>query len=70
MQSGLIFGWAGLIEGIVNRIQAELGEKATVVATGGYAGIIAKETKAIDEVNPNLTLIGIKVIHDLNREQG
>jgi len=68
MQSGLIFGWAGLIEGIVNRIQKELGEKATVVATGGYAGIIAKETKAIDEVNPNLTLIGIKTIHDLNRE--
>ena len=68
MQSGLIFGWAGLIEGIVGRIQEELGEKATVVATGGYAGIIAKETKAIDEVNPNLTLIGIKVIHDMNRE--
>ena len=68
MQSGLIFGWAGLIEGIVGRIQDELGEKATVVATGGYAGIIAKETKSIDEVNPNLTLIGIKVIHDMNRE--
>jgi type III pantothenate kinase len=68
MQSGLIFGWAGLIEGIVHRIQEELGEKATVVATGGFAGIIAKETKAIDEVNPNLTLIGIKVIHDMNRE--
>jgi type III pantothenate kinase len=68
MQSGLIFGWAGLIEGILRRVQAELGEKATVVATGGYAGIIARETKAIDEVNPNLTLIGIKVIHDMNRE--
>jgi type III pantothenate kinase len=68
MQSGLIFGWAGLIDGIVTRIQEELGEKATVVATGGYAGIIAKETKSIDEVNPNLTLIGIKVIHDMNRD--
>ncbi|MGD0779389.1 MAG: type III pantothenate kinase [Dehalococcoidales bacterium] len=68
MQSGLIFGWAGLIEGIVSRIQKELGEKAMVVATGGYADIIAKETKAIDKVNPDLTLIGIKVIHDMNRE--
>jgi type III pantothenate kinase len=68
MQSGLIFGYAGLIDGIVSRIQEELGEKATVVATGGYAAIIAKETKTIDEVNPNLTLIGIKVIHDMNRE--
>jgi type III pantothenate kinase len=68
MQSGIIFGYAGLIEGIVGRIQEELGEKATVVATGGYAGIIAKETKVIEKVNPNLTLIGIKVIHDMNRE--
>lgn len=68
IQSGLIYGWAGLIEGIVERIQAELGEKAKVVATGGYADIIAKETKIIDEVNPNLTLLGIKTIHDMNRE--
>ena len=68
MQSGLIFGWVGLIEGILHRIEEELGEKTTVVATGGYAAILAKETKAIDEVNPNLTLLGIKVIHDLNRE--
>jgi type III pantothenate kinase len=68
MQAGLIYGWVGLIEGIVHRIQDELGGKTTVVATGGYAGIIAKETKVIDEVNPDLTLIGIKVIHDMNRE--
>jgi type III pantothenate kinase len=68
MQSGLIFGWAGLVEGIVGRIHKELGEKAMVVATGGYADIIAQETKAIDEVNPNLTLIGVKVIHDMNRD--
>lgn len=68
MQSGLIFGWAGLVEGIVGRIHKELGEKAMVVATGGYADIIAQETKAIDEVNSNLTLIGVKVIHDMNRE--
>jgi type III pantothenate kinase len=68
MQSGIVFGYAGLIDGIVTRIQEELGEKALVVATGGYSGVIAKETKSIDKVNPNLTLIGIKVIHDLNRE--
>lgn len=68
MQSGIIFGWAGLIDGIVERIQEELGEKAIVVATGGYAGIIAKESKTIDKVNPDLTLIGIKAIHDMNRD--
>jgi type III pantothenate kinase len=68
MQSGIIFGYAGLIDGIVNRIQEELGEKAMVVATGGYAGIIAKESKTINKVNPDLTLIGIKLIHDMNRD--
>ncbi len=68
MQSGIIFGYAGLIDGVVARIQKELGEKATVVATGGYASVIAKETKVINKVNPNLTLIGIKVIHDMNRD--
>jgi type III pantothenate kinase len=67
MQSGIIFGYAGLIDGVVTRIQEELGEKATVVATGGHATTIAKETKMIQKVNTNLTLIGIKVIHDLNR---
>lgn len=67
MQSGIIFGYAGLIDGVVARIQEELGVKATVVATGGYASIIAKETRLIQKVNPNLGLIGIKVIHDLNR---
>jgi type III pantothenate kinase len=68
MQSGLIFGYAGLIEGIVTRIQEELGEKAMVVATGGFSGIIAKETKVIDKVNPDLTLLGVKIIHDLNKD--
>ncbi len=68
MQSGIIYGYAGLIDGIVTRIQEELGDKANVVATGGYADIIAKETRVIEKVNPDLTLIGIKVIHGMNRE--
>jgi type III pantothenate kinase len=68
MQSGIIFGYAGLVDGIVTRIQEELGEKATVVATGGYSGIIAKESRTIEQVNPNLTLMGIKIIHDMNKE--
>ncbi len=68
MRSGIVFGYAGLIDGIVTRIQEELGGKATVVATGGYANIMAAETRVIDEVNPHLTLIGIKTIHALNTE--
>jgi len=67
MQSGLVFGYVGLVEGIITRIQQELGEKATVVATGGYAELIAKETSVIDEVNLDLTLIGLRLIYQMNR---
>lgn len=67
MQSGIVFGYAGLIDNVVTKIQEELGEKATVVATGGLSSIIAKETKVIEKVNPNLTLIGIRIIHSLNK---
>jgi type III pantothenate kinase len=66
IQSGLIFGYAGLIEGVVSRIQAELDEKAIVVATGGYADLVAGETKIIDVVNPDLTLSGIKLLYEMN----
>ena len=68
MQSGVIFGYVGLIEGIVARIQKELEEKAKVIATGGYANIIAKETNVFDEVNPDLTLIGLKLIYEMNKD--
>ncbi len=67
MQSGLVFGYVGLIEGLITRIQEELGEKAKVVATGGYAGVIAKETPVIDVVNADLTLIGLRLIYQMNR---
>ena len=67
MQSGIIFGYVGLVEGLVARIQKELGEKATVVATGGFAELIARETKVIDTVNPDLTLIGLRLIHEMNQ---
>ncbi|MBA7634500.1 Type III pantothenate kinase [subsurface metagenome] len=67
LQSGIIFGYVGLVEGIVARIQQELDEKATVVATGGYANLIAEETSVIDIVNPDLTLIGLRLIYLMNR---
>ena len=68
MQSGVVFGYVGLIEGIVSRIQQELGEKAKVVATGGYADLIARETAVIDAVNPDLTLIGLRLIYLMNKD--
>jgi len=67
MQSGLVFGYVGLVEAIIVRIQQELGEKAKVVATGGYAELIANETAVIDVVNPDLTLIGLRLIYLMNR---
>ena len=67
IQSGLVFGYAGLIEGVVARIQKELGEKAEVVATGGYAELMAQETKLIGAVNLDLTLIGLRLIYLMNQ---
>lgn len=68
MQSGLIFGYIGLVEGMVARFKEELGQSAQVVATGGLAELLAKETTVFDIVNPELTLFGLNFIYDLNRE--
>ena len=67
LQSGMIFGYVGLVEGIVTRMKAELGGRAKVIATGGYAPIIAGETNIIDAVDDDLTLKGLRIVFDLNR---
>ena len=67
MQSGVMFGYVGLIENLVSRIRRELDGEVKVVATGGLANVIAKETAVIDEVNPHLTLIGLRFIYEMNR---
>jgi type III pantothenate kinase len=67
MQSGIVFGYISLIEGMVARIQKELPKKAKVILTGGYTDLIARETNIIDEVNPNLILIGLRLIWNMNR---
>lgn len=67
LQSGLIFGYVGLVEGIVARFKEELGADAKVVATGGWAELVAPETSVIDVVDPNLTLTGLRLIYELNR---
>ncbi len=66
IQSGLLFGYVGLVEGMVERFRAELGPKMKVVGTGWMVEIIARETKVIGIVAPWLTLDGLKIIHDLN----
>jgi type III pantothenate kinase len=67
MQSGIVFGYVGLIEGMVTRMQKELGDKVKVIATGGYSEIIAEETTVIDVVNPNLILIGLRMVYAMNK---
>ena len=67
MQAGIMWGYAGLVDGIVKRIKQEIKVDATVIATGGLANVIAKETETIDRVEEMLTLEGLKIIYSRNR---
>ena len=61
LQSGIVYGFVGQTEAIVSRMRAELGGKAKVVATGGLADIVAKQTRIVDAVDPHVSLIGLKL---------
>jgi type III pantothenate kinase len=67
MQSGLLFGYVSMVEGMVERFRAELGADMIVVATGGLSEIVAQETGVIDHIAPWLTLDGLRIIWELNR---
>jgi len=67
MQSGIVFGYISLVEGMVARIQKEMTEKAKVILTGGYLDIIAKESNIFDIVNPNLIFIGLRMVYAMNK---
>lgn len=68
MQSGLLFGYVALVEGMVHRFRGELGNEMKVIATGGLAEIISAETDVIQVVAPWLTLDGLQIIWNLNRK--
>ncbi len=69
IQSGIIFGYAGMIDAICGKISSEMKEKNIVfIATGGLANVIAKETSYIQDVKPDLTLQGLKLLYDMNRD--
>jgi type III pantothenate kinase len=68
MQAGIMFGYAGLVDGIVERIKAEVKTKPLVIATGGLARIVAQETKSIDKIEEMLTLDGLRIIYNLNKK--
>ncbi len=68
LQSGAIYGFAGQVDGLVNRIKAELGEPiSAVIATGGLAGIVVPESSTITHHDPNLTLTGLRLVFERNQ---
>ncbi len=69
LQSGLLYGYVGLVDGMVNRFRAERGPDMKTVGTGALVELIARETRSIDIIEPWLALQGLKIIHDLNRNR-
>ena len=70
MQSGIVYGYAGLVEGLVRRLRKELGYPCRVIATGGLARLIAPQTDAIEHVDDDLTLTGLRLIYERNDAPG
>ncbi len=66
LQSGLVYGFAGQVDGIVGRIREELGAEATAIATGGLADLVAPHSRTIERVDPFLTLDGLRMVWELN----
>ena len=70
MQSGILYGYVGLVEGMVARFRAELGNEMKVIGTGGYLDLLARETQVFDVLAPSLTLEGLRLIWEMNRDEG
>ena len=68
MQSGLLFGYVSLVEGMVARFREELGPATKVIGTGGLAEVIARETEVLQILAPWLTLDGLRMVYEMNRE--
>ncbi len=68
IQSGLIYGYVSLVDGIVQRVRREMRCEARVLATGGYAALLAPESETIESVDEFLTLDGLRILYDRNRE--
>ncbi len=68
MQSGIVFGYAGLVDGLVRRLVSEMSrDEVSVIATGGLASLIEAESETVDEVDEFLTLEGLRLLHERNR---
>jgi type III pantothenate kinase len=66
LQSGVVYGFAGQVDGIVGAIRRELGAEARVIATGGLAELVAPHSSTIELVDPHLTLDGLRLVWELN----
>jgi len=66
IRSGVVFGYASAVDGLLARLQEELGEEAETIATGGLAGLVVPHTEGIDHVDELLTLKGLKLLHERN----
>jgi type III pantothenate kinase len=67
IESGLYYGYAGMVDGVVRRMRGELGQDTMCIATGGLAGMIASEVDLIEQVDPDLTLQGLRMVWERNR---
>lgn len=67
IQSGILFGYVGLVEYLVQKAKAELQAPARVIATGGMSELVANETDCIEVINPTLTLLGLQMIYEMNK---
>jgi type III pantothenate kinase len=68
LQSGLVYGFAGLLDGIVRRLKAEMGGDVKVIATGGLSSTISQAAETVDLVDSMLTLDGLKILYELNKD--
>ena len=69
VQAGIFYGYAEMVKGMVRRYKAELGDDATVIATGGYARIIADEAGCFDAIEDHLNLEGLRLVYEMNQEE-
>ncbi len=67
IQSGIVYGYAGLVDGLLSRMFDELGSRPKVIATGGLARVISAHTKLVDEIEDDLTMEGLQILYKRNR---
>ena len=70
LQSGVVHGNAAMVDGMIERLEEDLGFPCQVIATGGLAALVAPHTKKVRQIDPNLTLDGLRIVHERNASAG